>query len=352
VAANVSILVGSTQADDLTAADRVEVQERIGEPTTFRLRYLLAQQDSDFPLLTDARVDVGGALTIAGTMPDGTPDVLVKGQVYGQHVQYKHGISGSLLEVCGADATLEMDRDVKAVVHPAQAISDSISGILGAYDVTADVEAIDVTTSDDDHLLVQRDTDLRFLRRLARRYGCWFWVTTDTQDTTTAHFKRPALDDDPTIELWINSDKPTVDELVLDWDVERPNTAVASQLGLHDKGTIDGQVDRSPLTSLAALALADIADPRAIQVTAAADIAGDLSKRSEGALIESGWFVRARGRTNVRTLGAILHAHTLISVGGLGSRHSGTWLVHAVRHVIDESEHAMEFELVRNGWEA
>lgn len=348
----IAILVGTTAAPDLANADRVEVQERIGEPTTYRLRYALDLADDDIPLLTDGRLDVGGELTVAVPAPE-EPDVLVKGQVYGQHVHFRHGVEGSFVEVMGADITLEMDREVKLKLWPASgAISDSITGILGAYAVTPDVESLAISTTEEDHLLVQRDTDLRLLRRLGRRYGYWFWVSTGTDGTTTAHWKRPPLDGDPVAALILNAKDNNVAALDLDWDVERPNQATATQLGLRDKAAIDGEVDASPLSPLGSTALADVAAARGVQIIAPVDAAADLQARSEAALIESGWFIRARGQTSVRQLGAVLHAHTLVTVNGVGVRHSGTYVVAAVRHVIDSIAHVMEFELVRNAWGA
>jgi hypothetical protein len=346
----IAILVGTTAVPDLANADRVEVQERIGEPTTYRLRYALAEADEDFPLLTDGRLDVGGELTIAVPAPD-DPNVLVKGQVYGQRVHFRHGVAGSYVEVMGGDITLEMDREVKLKVWPASgAISDSVTGILGGYAVTPDVESLDISTNEDEHLLVQRDTDLRLLRRLGRRYGYWFWVDTDTDGVTTAHWKRPPLDDDPGPALILNTKENNVAVLDLEWDVERPNQTIATQLGLRDKASIDGVVDASPLSQLGSAGLADIAAARGVQIVAPVDVAGDLQARSEAALIESGWFIRARGETSVRQLGAVLHAHALVTVNGVGTRHSGTYVVAAVRHIIDSIAHVMEFELVRNAW--
>jgi hypothetical protein len=349
----IAIVVGTTAAPDLANADRVEVYERIGEATTYRLRYALAEADEDFAQLTDSRLDVGGTLTVAVPAPE-DPEVLVKGQVYGQHIHFKHGVQGSYVDVLGGDLTLEMDRDISAKIWPASgAISDAVSSIIGGYpQVTPDVEALSVATDEGNHLLVQRDTDLRFLRRLARRYGYWFWVTTDTSYTTTAHWKRPPLDGDPVAALTLNAKDNNVASLDLDWDVERPNTAVATQLGLRDKESIDGAIESTPLTLLGSVGLADVAAARGIQIVAPADVAGDLQKRSEAALIESGWFIRARGQTSMRQLGKVLHTHTLVSVNGIGTRHSGTYVVAAVRHIIDSIAHVMEFELVRNAWEA
>jgi len=245
-----------------------------------------------------------------------------------------------------------MDRELKQKAWAPGAISDSVSSILSGYGVTPDVEAIAVTTTEEDHLVVQCETDLRFVRRMARRYGCWFWMTTDGAGTTTAHFKRPPLDGAAAITIAINNATPNVSSLDLDWDVERPTTAIAAQLGLRDKSPIDGQVERSPLRALGSTAFADVAAARGVHVVAPADLAGDLQARSEGALIEAGWFVRVRGQTSVRALGAVLRAHTLVGVSGLGTRHSGTYVVSSVRHVIDRTAHVMDFELMRNAWGA
>lgn len=346
---DVSIAAGGTAAADLSNGDQVEVHEHIGRPTTYRLRYSLNIDNNDFTLLADSRLDAGADLSIS--VPDGIlPQVLVKGQVYGQRAHFHHGVSDSWLEVIGGDQTMEMDRTMRQKVWPAQAISDSISAILAGYSLIADVPALSTTTSEETHLLVQDDSDLRFVRRLARRYGCWFWVTTTPAGIATAHFKRPPLDGKPAITLKINGDTPNVAALDMDWDVERPNAAIASQLGLRDKKVMDGHVDRSPLKTLGTTPLADIAARREVQIVAPVDVVGDLTGRAEGALIDADWFVRLRGHTSVRALGAVLRAHTLVAVEGLGSRHSGTYVVASVRHVIDAAAHAMDFELVRNGW--
>jgi hypothetical protein len=345
-----SIRAGATAAADLSDGDQVEVYERVGEPTTYRLRYPLAIKDNDFKLLIDSRVSAGGSLTVV--VPVGAKsEVLVKGQVYGQRAHFKHGVADSWVEVIGADTSLEMDRDVKQAVWPAAAISDSLTTLLQRYTgVTADVDPISTRTSEETHLLVQSDTDLRFVRRLAKRYGHWFWITTTPDDRTTAHFKRPVLSGKPAITLRINNDQPNVAALDLEWDVERPTSTIASQLGLRDKRAIDGHIDRSPLSPLGSTPLVDVAAARSVQITAPVDVVGDLQARSEGALIEAGWFIRLRGQTSVRALGNLLRTHSLVAVAGIGTRHSGTYVVWSVRHVIDRTAHQMEFELVRNAW--
>lgn len=108
---------------------------------------------------------------------------------------------------------------------------------------------------------------------------------------------------------------------------------------------------RSPQKLLGDKALRDITgDTRSALVTAPVDDVGDLKSRGEAALIEADFFVTATGETTALALGAVLHAHTMVQLQGVGTRHSGPYFVSSVRHLIDATTHRMEFELVRNGW--
>src|SRR5256885_289494 len=74
------------------------------------------------------------------------------------------------------------------------------------------------------HTLVQRESDLAFIRRLARRNGYLFWISCDESGVETAHFRRPPLTGNAALDLIINlaDPKSNVTMLDLSWDVERP----------------------------------------------------------------------------------------------------------------------------------
>ena len=333
----------------------VEVHECVGEPTSFRLNYVIDVQEGDLPLLKENDLSAGSEITILVPTNDGVT-ALVKGPVRGQQIHLKHGGEGSVLDVLGADSTLAMDREDKGHIWPDVTDTQIVSTILQQHGFKElDVQDTPGSHPENKHALVQRDTDLAFVRRLAARNGFLFWVTYDaTTKSETAHFKRPTLDSAPAAELVINLTDPraNVDALDITWDAEAPSSTDAGEVDLNTGNDIDGSVSVSPLTSLAATRFAAIgASPRSLHLSVPVDDAGDLQARSEGALIDAEWFLCARGQTSMHALGKVLRAHTVVKLRGAGARHSGKWFCHSVRHYIDATEHRMEFELIRNGWE-
>ena len=352
--AGFSILFDNAPDPGLGAPASVEVHECIGNPATFRLTYAVDISEGDLPLLADARLSPGKIISVFSQTAAGLP-CLVKGPVTSQQIRLIHGGAGSVLEVCGADTSITMDREDKAALWTGTD-SSAIQSILATYSLVPDVESTSAMHEETKHVLVQRETDLAFVRRLARRNGCLFWIACDdTGLVETASFKRPPLDGEPAHELVINLADPPANLASLDisWNVERPTSAAASQVDLGSVGDIDGTVAQSPLTPLAAQGLATIAaGTRSLHLHAPVDDAGDLQARGEAALIDADFFIRATGSTTAQSLGGALRAHTVVTLRGAGKRHSGKWLCSSVRHTIDDVGHRMDFELIRNGWEA
>jgi phage protein D len=347
-----AIKVGGAADAQLAQASVVEVLERMGEPTTFRMRLAVDINAADLPLLKDGRLDPGSDIQVL-SVKDGAADCLVKGPIHGQQIRLLHGGTGSYVDVMGSDTSIVMDRQVKAKVWDSVRDSDVVTQIAGTYGLTPDTQDTPAMHQESGHTLVQNDTDLRFIRRLARRNGCLFWLTAAPDGTQTAHFKRPPLDGSTTAKLAINLATPNLNALEINWDVERPTSSVGWDVNLTDKSTIDGGVLKTPQKLLGDKGLQDITgDTRSTLVAAPVDDAGDLKSRGEAALIESDFFVTVSGEATVHALGAVLHAHTLIDLQGVGTRHSGPYFVSSVRHLIDATTHRMEFELVRNGWGA
>ena len=341
---------GAADPGIASGASYIEVHERMGEPTAFRIRFHADIAEQDIPILSDPRFDPGSEIQVFAIV-DQAAHCLVRGPVCGQQASLAHGGAGSYVDVVGGDASITMNRKIRSHGWIGRD-SDAVRAIVGDYPgVAADIQDTPASHEEVGHTLNQFDTDLRFIQRLARRNGFVFWLDANAQGKLTAHFKRLALDGAPVAKLTLNLDPPMIKQLELAWDVERPTSAQGMQVRLSDKTDLDGAVPRSPLPALAALALADIVrDVRDTHVAPPADDAGDLRARGEGALIDAGWFITARGEAQQEAVGAILRSCTVIDLQGVGKRHSGKWLVAGVRHTLDASTHRMEFELLRNAW--
>jgi len=346
----IAIAVNGTPDAELANASTVEIHERMGETTTYRIRYDVDISEGDLPLLVDGRLDPGSELRILVPTEE-TVHCLVKGPVHAQQIHLEHGGAGSWLEVQGSDSSIAMDRITQSAVWADLTDSDVVTTILAGYGYNTDVQSTNGGHFEAKHTLVQRDSDLRFVRRLARRNGFLFWITSNAEGIETAHFKRPQLEGEADSELVINLDSPKLQSIDLNCDVERPTSVEGMQLDLNSTENLDGAVAATPQTILGSQSLQTITgDTRSVHLTAPADDAGDLQARGEGALIEADWFIRATCQTSLGLLGVPVRAHTMVELHGAGSRHSGKYFVAAVRHTIDAETHRMDLELVRNGW--
>jgi hypothetical protein len=347
------ILAGGTRADDLMGLDLAEVHEEIGKPATFYLRYPVERDaDGDLFPLKEPRLGPGAEIAVF-QRGAGFDDCLVKGYVFSQQIQLLHGVEGSKVEVIGADSTILMDRETK-ITQWADNTSDSdaVSSIIDGYGLTPDVQSTNTRHMENKRTLIQHDTDLNFIRMLARRNGYLFWVRADATLAETAYFKPAQLDavaDAPL--LTINLENPNMRAFDITWDVEGPTSVIATAYDGAAKTTIDGSGVPPPTTFPGDVPLSTIvSEVRSTSVIAAVADVGDLTGRAAGVLDDSSWFVQATCTVSAQEVGAVIHAHTLVNVDGAGTRFSGSYFVAAARHVMNNDDHLMTLTLVRNGW--
>lgn len=347
-----ALLVDGTPDEALTAAAVLAIDERLEAPARYEIRLPVAVSDGDLPLLADGRLDPGAELAVVAETGD-LRACLVWGPVTGQEIELVHGGGASTLTVCGGDAAVALDREDRVEVWRDVTDSSVVSTIADRNALTPDVETTATSHSEDNHALVQRETDLALVRRLARRNGFTWWVSATEEGDGTLHFRPPPVGDPPAGELVINLDGPSVERLAITLEFERPTSAAAQQVDPRSKSVFDGASPSSPLSPLGSTPFDAVATgTRAAWVAAASDDAADLLARTGAVLAAASFFARATGSTTVSRAGTILRPGAVVTLRGVGSRHSGPWLCVRVRHAIDAAGHTMDFELARNGWEA
>jgi len=353
------LLTDGTPADDklYTVMGTLEVEENADLPGAVQVNLPVDTTDSqDLTFVTDDRFRPFANLAVVVTPTGQSDECVFDGYVLTHKLHLKKGTSGSTLEVWGQDASWLMNLEERTREWVDVTDADVANSIFGDYGITP---APDNTSDDspahteDGHSLMQRSSDIQFLRSLARRNGKLCRVAcTDTPGQRTGYFAKPSLDGDPVITLELNDpDAWTVDALDLSWDVSRPTAVNASQALFNDSDPdgVSADTSDSGLTPLDARGLADFSSrTMTVMLTATVDDAQELSLRAQSLLREAGWFVRCEGEADISRLKAVLRVGTIVQINGAGSLNSGKYFVWSVRHTISKDSHKMKFTLLRN----
>lgn len=334
---------------------RLEVEESADQPGALSLELPTVARDGELTWVGDARVGPYANIAVVVTPDRGDPQCLFDGYVLGHNVRVPAGPTGATVEIYGQDAGVLMGLTETVKEWSGRTDSQVAADIFAKYHITpAAANSRDTAPAHtpDGHTLMQRGTDLHFLRSLARRTGRWFRVYSGTAaGQRNGWFAPPDLSGSPVATIVVNDDATrTTQVLDFAWNVTHPTAVRARQASLTDadQNGISADTSDSGLRALADRGLAAFAgQDRTLLLTAAAD-ADELPYRAGGVLREAAWFTHCTGTADAGVLGTVLRVGDLVTVAGCGALLSGRYLVRRVRHQLTAQAHVMSFELVRN----
>jgi len=349
------VLFNGTPAADsfYNQISSLEVEENADLPGAIQLTLPVGTDNGDLSLVNDSRFAPFSNIAVVVTPPQGPAECIFDGYVLTSKLHLERGIVSSKLEVWGQDASWLMNIAEKVNEWVNVTDSDVAASIFGQYGFTpaADNSQDDSPShTEDGHSLMQRATDMAFLRSLGRATGKLVRVTcTDTAGVRTGYFARPDLDGDPVLTLNLNDpDTWNVGPLDLEWDATGPTSVSAGQVFL-DNSDASVNVSDSGLTALDAQTLAAFSgQATSVLLAAPADSSAELTLRAQALLEDANWFARCEGESDVARLQAVLRVGTVVAISGIGALNSGNYLVWSVRHTIGADSHKMHFVLVRN----
>jgi hypothetical protein len=358
VTATVQLSLGGVPvaADFYGAIQALEVEERADGPGSLVLRLPVNRTSAgDLQYVGDGTFEPNTGISVVVTPAGQADQCIFDGYVLAWKLHLDRTSGSSTIEVWAEDASWLMNVSDNVRAWSGMTDGEVANEIFQDYGFTpADGNTDDDSPQHDDdaHSLIQRATDLRFLRGLARRDGKLCRVgCTDTPGARSGYFVSPALDGTPaaTISL-VDPETWSVDSLDFDWDVMRPTAVDASQVPLDDnsESSVAGDSTDSGLAALDARDYPTYAGQASTLVLTATADAPELTQRTAATLRDAGWFVRCHGATNVDRLGAMLRAGSVVTIDGAGSLQSGNWLVWEVRSQITVDLVAFQFTLVRN----
>ena len=348
------LITVNNKADEMLTnqVSTVEVYEKIDQPTTYKIRFMVDICNEDIAKSLENNTDPESVL---GVLVESQEKLhcLVSGPVSKQEAFLEQGGAGSWLEVEGTDTSQLMDKTPLNLNHTGND-SDIVSGIISPkYVRDPDVDDTPESTHEEDkHALVQKETDLAFVRRLAQRNGFHFWITYDKDGNATGHFKPRNLQGEPVAELLVNRPKYNIENLQIKWDTNRPTQTEGKQIDQNSKEIIKSKVSLDDFDTLGSKGLDAVMKNAgsSMQIAPPSDDGGTMNSRGKAVLMVSFWFINATCKANLNRICKLVRVHTIVNVQGVGSRHSGKYYVTGVRHTIDATAHVMDIEMARNAW--
>lgn len=352
----VQLSVGGTPVPDAfyDAIEQLEVEECSDRPGALLLKLpALRTSAGDLQFVGDGTFEPYTPITLVVTPAGQGPQCVFDGYVLSWRLHLDRTSSASTLELWAQDASYLMNVADSVIEWSGMTdgeIANAIFADYGFQPADANTDDDSPTHDPDGHTLLQRGTDLQFLRGLARRGGKLCRVAcTDTPGQRTGYFVAPTVDGQPaaTISL-VDPAAWTVDTLEFDWDALRPTEVRASQVDQSSGEGVDVTTDASGLDPLDARDYSTyVGQPSTMVLSAPAD-AAELEQRTAAVLSETGFFTRCTGDVDADRLGGLLRAGDVVTIEGAGSIHSGNWLAWELRHRFSLDSFTTSFTLVRN----
>lgn len=311
---------------------------------------------------------LAGALgAVGGALGGGGADGLVPvfdGYLTSVNFDIGSGPGNSRIEVAGMDTSVLMSLEEKIATWKDMSDSDIVQQIVTGYGVPVQADSTATVHQEIDTTIVQRASDIQFVRQLALRNGLEFYFETD-QDSgdVTAYFRAPQLAAGPQPDLAIQfADQSNLKSFAAQLTGQRPLAVKMEQIDVTQNSANTAQVSVPQLDKLGASdADALIASPLGSLVTpkdALAQMlvlgpptsdAAEMQTIAQAVRDEASWFITARGEINSEAYQTVLRPHRLVLVKGAGKAYSGKYYVTNVVHEFKgDGTYTQSFEARRN----
>jgi phage protein D len=347
---NFIIEIDGAEASDLyPRLISLEVEHDIELASMFRMQFsLLLDQGGSWGILDDERLRIWKQVTIRAGFAE-ADEALMSGYITHVSPQFDGDPSRCVLEVWGMDASVLMDREDKLKDWPNKKDSDIASEIFAAYGLVPDVEDTEVIHDEALSTIIQRETDMQFLKRLALRNGFECYV-----DGDTAYFKKPLLDDPPQPVLSVHfGNKTTVNRFSLTVNAQSPANVAMFQIDRATKEVLEAEATASEQTTMgaydAASHLGPGMNPAQIFVSrTAATGTPEMTALCRELYHQGEWFVEGEGEIEANQYGHILKSRKTVTIRGIGETYSGVYYVSHVTHIFTDDGYRQFFQVKRN----
>jgi phage protein D len=345
------ILLGDGPTDEAAGSNLIEleVQEDHELAGVFRIKFAIVREEGGlWTLLDQDQAKPWQKLEIKMNV-DGQEESVMKGFVTQVRVHIDPIEGNSYLELAGMDASCLMSLEEVIKDWPGQTDSGIAEKIFSKYGLSSDVDVTEVVHDPKVSTIVQRESDIQFLKRLARRNGFECMIV-----GSLGIFKKPDLNITPLPELAAHFGGDTnLTSFDANWNALRPTGVEMHQI---DSVTKQVQSARAPKSSLPLLGTDGPPDPplpggktpRMVVRHAVATGQPEMQNLADGLADEASWFIEARGEVDSISYGTVLHVRKRVPIKGVGELFSGIYYLTSVKHVYQNDRYIQHFTARRN----
>ena len=335
------------------AVQEIEIEAATDVASVCRLRLGIAQTRlGDWSVLEKDFFRPLVPLSVRVTAGIGIPEALFNGYVTHLDAAYPIEPGSATLEVTALDLTHLMNLQERVTAWPSMPDGAIAAAIFGQYGAVPLVQPTAPQLVEPEGTTTQRDTDIRFLRKLATRNGFDCYVQPEPiSGIDQAYFQPPPQPFGPAqavINVAMGPDT-NVDGFRVSYEATRPTSAIAAVV---DAATKAVQPALAPVSALTPMGL----EPSLLRIlpppiTRPADTGalsiGELQPLVQAVADESSWAVVAEGTVGLDV--GILRPGKLINVRGAGRLFSGSYLATRIGHTLRrEGSYAQTFHARRN----
>jgi phage protein D len=349
---NLRIEIGEARAEveelygDLLTVE-VELDEELAGMFRLTARLLL-HDDGGWSYLDDDRFTPWTRVSITAGLEDDTRQLLT-GFITHLRPSFGAGLEQCQVEIWGMDASVLMDRQDRLKGWPNMKDSDIANDRFLHYGLTPKITDTKVVHNEEVSTIIQRETDIQLLRRLALRNGFECFV-----DGNTGYFRPPAVDDTPQPVLAVHfGDETNVDRFSLEVNALAPADVKMSQIDHHSGKILEETVHAGEQPKLGARSansyLRPDMSPGLVQIGLAETTGGpEMEALCQGLFDRGEWFVTGEGEVAANEYGNILMPRGTVTIKGIGETHSGVYYVTHVTHRFTANGYSQVFRVKRN----
>jgi phage protein D len=345
----VNVSIGGAPQEDLVAdVVQLEVEESVTEADVFRLRLALRPlSDGTWSYVDDPRFQVWKRFSVEAGYPDDTQP-LIDGYI--THVELGFGAEQeAYLEVTGMDPSVRMNLEDKQLAWANKKDHEIAQAVFTSHGLNYEVEDTVVQHAEAISTILQSETDIRFLRRLAARNGFECYVRGNT-----GYFRSPDLQQPPQKLLAVEFGPETnVSQLKIRVDGTAPATTEIRRVDPLEKREETETLSELPERKLGRQPLGELRagqpEGRLFLRREPSAAKEELQARLRSAYAGASQFITVEGELDGRVYLAVLRSGRLVTLKGAGERYSGLYYVTRVRHSFSVDGYTQSFEARRNG---